>query len=96
MFDPILASQSDKATFLSDTRTVPPSRLKEFWSEAEAEIVRWLDENGCPADRDGNQAKLERFTTEEILQKRGWEAAPSTVRRHVRQCVERQRNKLGA
>ncbi len=97
VFDPTSASRavSDEAMLFSDKRTLPPSRLKAFWPEAEAEIMKWLDGNGCPADRDGNQAKLERFTIEEILNKRGWEAAPSTVRRHVRGCIERQRNKLG-
>jgi hypothetical protein len=96
-FDPMSASRaaSDEGIPFSGKRTRPSSRLKAFWPEAEAEIMKWLDENGCPADRDGNQTKLECVTIEDILNKRGWKAAPSTVRRHVRGCIERQRNKLG-
>jgi hypothetical protein len=47
----------------SDLKAVmrPPSRLKPFWSDAEAIAMGWLEENGCPQKGDGNQAKLERF-----------------------------------
>jgi hypothetical protein len=55
-------------------RTLPPSRLAPFWSEAEGMILGWLDENGRPARGDGQQAELERWTAER-LEGRGWEAS---------------------
>jgi hypothetical protein len=74
---------------------LPPSRLKPFWAEAEKIIMTWLAEDGCPADRDGGQAKLEARAAE-LLIARGWEAGTSTIRRHVRACMERHRKNTKA
>jgi hypothetical protein len=74
---------------------LPPSRLKPCWVEAEKVIMDWLADDGCPADRDGGQAKLEARTAE-LLIDRGWEAATSTIRRHVRTCMERHRKNTKA
>jgi hypothetical protein len=73
----------------------PPSRLKPFWREVEQVIMEWLDDEGCPEDRDGGQRKLEDRTAD-LLTDRGWEASPSTVRRHVRACMERYRKNTWA
>jgi hypothetical protein len=73
----------------------PPSRLKPFWAEAEKDIMRWLADDGCPADRDGGQAKLETRVAD-LLTKRGWEASVSAIRRHVRACMTRHRQSTGA
>jgi hypothetical protein len=48
----------------ADRIASPPSRLKPFWAEAETIIMRWFVDDGCPADRDGGQAKLEDRTAE--------------------------------
>jgi hypothetical protein len=74
-------------------RTSPPSRLKPFWENAEHEIMRWLDENGCPEPGDGNQAKLERHIAG-WLAERGHEAGEATIRSHVSKCIGSRRAAL--
>jgi hypothetical protein len=69
------------------------SRLLPFWDDIEKQIMTWLEDNGCPAGGDGNQAGLERDTIKWI-EARGNKAGPSTVRRHVRSCMERYREQL--
>jgi hypothetical protein len=76
-----------------DGRSFPPSRLKPFWSQAEAVALRWLEENGCPQPGDGNQAILETVVAD-WLAERGHEASESTIRRHVRRCMKRYRESL--
>jgi hypothetical protein len=76
-----------------EPRKRPPSRLKPFWPEAEAVVMGWLEENGCPQAGDGNQAKLERFVAS-WLEERGLEASDSAIHRHVRGCIERYRESL--
>jgi len=68
--------------------TRPPSRLKPFWSDAEAVAMVWLKDNGCPRPHDGNQAILEKFLADR-LDEHGWDASPSAIRRHVVGCIER-------
>jgi hypothetical protein len=72
----------------------PPSRLKPFWPDAEAAVMEWLTENGCPRPRDGNRARLEAFSAEWLAQ-RGWEASEPTIRRHVSTCIKRYRDAIG-
>src|SRR5262249_44679731 len=71
----------------------PPSRLQPFWSDFEAAIIKWLVDNGAPRPRDGNQARLEDYGAE-WLQKKGYDAAESTIRRHVRTCIKRYREDI--
>lgn len=75
--------------------TRPPSRLAPFWTEAEAMITEWLQDNGYPQPGDAKQAALERWTAE-LLDKRGWIAGEVTIRRHVRKCIKRYRAAIGA
>ncbi len=75
--------------------TRPPSRLAPFWTEAEAMITEWLQDNGYPQPGDAKQAELERWTAE-LLDKRGWTAGEATIRRHVRECIKRYRAANGA
>ncbi len=79
----------------SEPPALPPSRLKPFWGEAEAAAMSWLAENGCPRPRDRHQAVLEKFVAE-WLAAHGWEAGETTIRRHVRCCIERFRKSLAA
>jgi hypothetical protein len=74
-------------------RSLPPSRLKPFWPQAEAVAMRWLEENGCPRPGDGNQAILERVVADWV-DEHGWEASASAIRRHVRNCISRYRENL--
>lgn len=67
----------------------------DFWVEAESEIMRWLRDNGFPAPYDGNQAKLERHILDWLAQ-REHTASEATARRHVRACIERYRQQVGA
>lgn len=67
----------------------------DFWEEAEGEAMRWLQDNGFPAPNDGNQAKLERHILD-WLAERKHEASEATVRRHVRRCIARYRDQIGA
>ena len=80
------AGEEAEATAHFD-RQLPPSRLKPFWPQAEAVATRWLEENGCPRRGDGNQAILEKVVADWI-DEHGWEAGESTIRRHVRTCIE--------
>ena len=80
---------------LADAGTKLPSRLKSFWTDAEIQIMDWLDENGCPRPRDGNQAILETWVAE-WLAKHGYEASESSIRRHVKRCISTYRKKIGA
>jgi hypothetical protein len=74
--------------------TRPASNLRPFWVDAEKAIMAWLEENGCPTAGDGNQAVLERYA-QEWLAGHGHEIpSPSTLRRHVRDCIERRRKEL--
>jgi len=66
-----------------------------FWEEAEDEAMRWLEENGFPAPNDGNQATLERHILD-WLAERKHEASEATARRHVRRCIARYRDQIGA
>jgi hypothetical protein len=77
---------------LADAGT-KPSRLKPFWPDAEIQIMDWLDENGYPRPRDGNQTKLEKFVAE-WLDGHGYEASEATIRRHVQRCIGRYRRKI--
>jgi hypothetical protein len=77
---------------LADAGT-KPSRLKPFWPDAEIQIMDWLDENGYPRPRDGNQTKLEKFVAE-WLEGHGYEASEATIRRHVQRCIGRYRRKI--
>jgi hypothetical protein len=79
--------------WLEDGRPTVPSRLKPFWPKAEAAIMGWLSDNGCPAPRDGGQATIERFAAE-WLDQHGGEASVPTIRRHVRDCIKRYRDQL--
>jgi hypothetical protein len=78
---------------LADAGTKLPSRLKPFWTNAEIQIMGWLDENGCPRPRDGNQTELEKFVAE-WLDGHGYEASEATIRRHVHRCIGRYRRKI--
>ena len=73
----------------------PPSRLKSFWGDGHLAIMEELRENGCPADRDGSQAKLEDFVSKWLID-RGHEASESTIRRHVKSCMSRYRQEVGS
>jgi hypothetical protein len=57
--------------------------------------MEWLDENGCPRPRAGNQAVLEGFVTG-WLADQGYDASETTIRRHVRDCIISYRQKIGA
>jgi len=76
-----------------DGRSFPPPRMKPFWSQAEAVALRWLEENGCPQPGDGNQAILETFVADWLIE-HGWDASASAIRRHVRDCIARYRGNL--
>jgi hypothetical protein len=80
----------------SRTSSRPPSRRKPFWDGAdgaESAVMKWLEDEGCPLHGDGNQAKLEGFTAA-WLAERGHEATLPTIRRHVRDCIQRQKKIL--
>jgi len=62
-------------------------------ADAEIQIMDWLDENGYPRPRDGNQTKLEKFVAE-WLEGHGYEASEATIRRHVHRCIGRYRRKI--
>jgi hypothetical protein len=66
-----------------------------FWRAAEIEAMRWLDDNGCPEPWDGGQAKLEDHI-KDWLAARGRYPAESTVRSHVRKCIDEFRNRLAS
>ena len=55
--------------------------------------MEWLDYNGCPDPWDGGQAKLEDHI-KDWLAARGRYPAESTVRDHVRKCIDEFRNRL--
>jgi hypothetical protein len=80
---------------LTDAGIKLPSRLKPFWTDAEIQIMGWLDENGYPRPRDGNQAILETWVAE-WLASHGYEASESSIRRHVKRCITTYREKMGA
>lgn len=80
---------------LVDSGTKLPSRLKPFWTAVEIKIMNWLDENGCPRPRDGNQAILETWVAE-LLANKGYEASESSIRRHVKQCIANYRDRTRA
>jgi hypothetical protein len=77
------------------TQVRQPRGSRPFWREGDQEIDRWLDENGCPAPNDGNQARLERDIAA-WLQNRGHEAGEATIRRHVQQGIDRYHARIGA
>jgi hypothetical protein len=84
--------------FLSPNTSDPdarrsPTRLKPFWSDAEAVIDKWLEENGCPRGGDSTQAKLEKYVAD-WLDARGHEAGTATIRRHVHERIVRFRKAL--
>jgi hypothetical protein len=68
---------------------------RRFWREGDQEIDRWLDENGCPARNDGNQARLESDIAN-WLQSDGHVSGEATIRRHVQKGIKRYRDKVGA
>jgi hypothetical protein len=74
-----LGQQTNQPSRGSAATTPPPSRLKPFWLDADAVIKERLEDEGCPTPGDGNQAKLEKFTEEWLVQ-RGYEASESAVR----------------
>jgi hypothetical protein len=59
-----------------------------YWPAVEAEMMRWLEDEGEP-DR---LAEAERALTD-IIERRGLEAAESTIRAHTRRCLERYRER---
>jgi hypothetical protein len=71
----------------------PPSREKSFLPDALRTARDWLIENGCPAPRDGNQAKLEQHVTA-WLEDHGYDVSVSTVRRWVTRSIRERHAEL--
>jgi hypothetical protein len=71
-----------------------PSREKPFWSEAHKIVRKWLQDEGCPASGDGNQAALERHIAQ-WLSEHGHMAGEATIRRHVFRWIAERRRELG-
>jgi hypothetical protein len=89
------ASPSDKALKpgyqLDSGRRRRGGRIpKPIWKAAETEMMRWLDDNGCPEPGDGGQAALERHIAEWFARSDRY-PAESTVRAHVAACVTQRR-----
>jgi hypothetical protein len=58
-----------------------------FWTDARAEVKTWLEDYGCPAPNDGNQAKLERHISD-WLSERGHNPGEATIRRYVGKWIQ--------
>jgi hypothetical protein len=71
------------------------SKPRAFWAEARRAAMEWLEEEGCPAPGDGQQAILERHIAQ-WLEDRGHRASEPTVRRHVRNWISERRAELSA
>jgi hypothetical protein len=76
-------------------RVIRPSREKPFWEAADKVAITWLEDNGCPARGDGNQAELERYIAKWLVD-HGHEASDATVRRHVARRISERRAELTA
>jgi hypothetical protein len=61
-----------------------------FWRGAKEAAQKWLDDNGCPAEGDGQQANLERFIAEWIGDENRGGSLPN-VRRHVSRWIQERR-----
>jgi hypothetical protein len=72
-----------------------PERQKAFWPEAREVASEWFKENGYPVSGDGNQAKLETHIAE-WLTDHDREAAPSTIRVHVRSWIDEYKASVSA
>ena len=64
------------------------------WRLARVVAIIWLNDNGAPEPRDGNQAKLERHIAEFFVE-RGYDAGEATIRRHVTEWIREYRDALG-
>jgi hypothetical protein len=73
----------------------PPTARKEgrFWMPARGEAMKWLEEEGCPAQGDGNQARLERHIADS-LSSHGHDTSESSIRRHVARWIAERRSEL--
>jgi hypothetical protein len=85
------AAPSDKGS-KTDHRSGSGRRKDPFWRDAETEAMRWLDYNGCPEPWDGRQTKLEDHIKDWLAARRLY-PAESTVRDHVRKCIDEFRNR---
>jgi hypothetical protein len=64
-----------------------------FWRDMEKKAEAWLKENGCPAEGDGEQAKLERHIAA-LLDARHLPTSESQIRRYVSRWIHECRTRL--
>jgi hypothetical protein len=65
-----------------------------YWSGAHHEIDRWLNENGCPARGDGEQAVLEKYIADWLAERADPPPSKSTIRQHVKARMKLYKTKI--